>query len=120
MDANTTMAVRKIKICKERKCNNASTTMGYCRIHYLKNWRKIKEAQKKKALKNLNKYIDHIMNKNPKGYMDVIKEDIRNFDQFNRKAEGYFTEDEFYDVMSEVGEDDVEKIIDSIKIDDSF
>lgn len=114
------MSVRKIKICHESNCHNASTTLGYCRIHYLKNWKKIREQQRKKALKNLNKYIDRVMHKHPEGYMDVIREDIRNYDQFNRKAESSFSDDEFHDVMEELSEDDVHKIIESIKIDESF
>ncbi|EKD51271.1 MAG: hypothetical protein ACD_62C00293G0007 [uncultured bacterium] len=114
------MQTRIVKLCKHKGCTNAATTMGYCRYHYLKNWKKIKDIQKKKAVKNLNKYIDHIMHKNPDGYMDSIREDLRNQDQFVKKAEGYFSEDDFHDVMDELGSDDVDRIIDSIKIDDSY
>lgn len=114
------MTLRKVKLCKEKGCNNSSTTMGYCRVHYLKNWKEIKDKQKQKSLKNLNKYIDHIMHKHPEGYMDVIREDLRNYDQFSRKAESYLSDDEFHDVMDEVSDDDIDRIIDQIKIDDSF
>lgn len=111
---------RKVRLCKEKGCNNASTTDGFCRFHYLKNWRVIKEKQKKKAVENLNKYIDHIMHKNPGGYVDAIREDLKNFDQFSKKAEKYFSEDEFHDVMDELGGEDIERIIDAIKVDDSY
>lgn len=111
---------RKVRLCKERGCNNASTTDGFCRFHYLKNWKAIKEKQKKKAVENLNKYIDHIMHKNPSGYVDAIREDLKNFDQFSKKAEQYFSEDEFHDVMDELGGEDIERIIDAIKVDDSY
>lgn len=114
------MGVRKIKLCRQKGCNNSSTTSGFCRVHYLRNWKQIKEKQKKKALKNLNKYINHIMHKHPDGYMDVIREDLRNLDQFSRKAEHYFSEDDFHDIMDELSADDVHSIIENIKIDDSY
>jgi hypothetical protein len=111
---------RKVKLCKVKGCHNPATTMAHCRIHYLKNWRQIKEKQKKKAIENLNKYIDHIMRKNPDGYVDAIREDLKNHDQFNRKVENLFYDDEFHDVMDELGLDDVERIIGSLKVDDSY
>lgn len=114
------MGVRKVKLCHYKGCNNAATTMGFCRFHYLKNWKKIKAKQKQKAIKNLNKYIDHIMHKHPDGYMDVIREDLRNLDQFSRKAEHYFAEDDFHDIMDELNPEDVHRIIDNIKIDESY
>jgi hypothetical protein len=114
------MTARKIKLCKEKNCKNAQTTSGYCRMHYLKNWKEIKTKQKKKAVENLNKYIDHIMRKNPNGYVDAIREDIRNYGQLSRKADTYFADDEYYDIMDELGYDDVERIIDNIKVDENF
>ncbi|MCP5464987.1 MAG: hypothetical protein H7A33_08190 [Deltaproteobacteria bacterium] len=114
------MRQRKVKLCKEKGCSDSATTVGYCRVHYLKNWKQIKAKQKRKAVKNLNKYIDHIMRQNPDGYVDAIREDLRNFDQFSRKAESFLSDDDFHDVMEELSQDDVTKIIDGIKIDDSF
>lgn len=113
------MAVRKVKLCKVKGCSNSATTAGHCRLHYLKNWRTIKEKQRKKAIKNLNKYIDHVMQKHPKGYMDVIKEDLAHPDQFQRKTENYF-DDDYVDIMEELSGDDVSNVLGNIKIDDSF
>ena len=114
------MTLRKVKLCKEKNCKNGQTTAGYCRIHYLKNWKKIKESQKKKAVENLNRYIDHIMSKNPDGYVDAIREDLRNQDQFAKKVDSYFTDDEYHDLLEELGVADVNKIIVGLKIDDSY
>ncbi len=55
---------RKIKICTELDCQNAQTTQDYCRLHYLKNWRELKEKQKKKDDKKLNRYVEGIMKRN--------------------------------------------------------
>ena len=114
------MAVRKVKLCKHKGCSNTATTHSYCRFHYLRNWKKIKEKAKKKAIVNLNKYIDHIMHKHPDGYMDVIREDLRNHDQFTRKAEAFTSEDDFHDIMDELNNEDIDRLIGSIKVDDSY
>lgn len=111
---------RKLKLCKVKGCRNPSTTMGHCRMHYLKNWKQIKEKQKKKAIENLNKYIDHIMRKNPDGYVEAIREDLKNHDQLNRKIDNFFFDDEFHDVMDELGMDDVDRIVNSLKVDDNY
>lgn len=114
------MSHRKVKLCKEKNCKDPQTTAGFCRMHYLRNWKQIKEKQKKKAVENLNKYIDHIMSKNPDGYVDAIREDLRNHGQLSRKADSYFADDEYHDVMEEIGLEDVERIVDSLKIDDNY
>ena len=67
----------KIKICIEQGCKNAQTTKDYCRLHYLKNWKSIKEVAQKKAADRLNKYVDGICNKHPDKYVDVVRRDIR-------------------------------------------
>lgn len=115
------MALRTIKLCKQEGCSNAATTEGYCRFHYLKNWKEIKDHQKKKAVKSLNNYIDHVMKEHPAEYMDVIREDLRNADQFHRKADNFsFRDDEIRDVMEDVSGDDISRLIGSIKIDDAY
>lgn len=114
------MASRKVKLCKEKGCQNAASTVGFCRIHYLKNWKTLKAKEKQKAVQTLNKYIDHVMKKNPQGYMEEIRDDLKNQDVMNQKVDKFFDDDGFHDVLDEVGGDDVERIIDGIKIDDSF
>lgn len=67
----------KIKICIEPDCKNEQTTKDYCRLHYLKNWKELKEAEQKKAADKLNKYVDGICKKFPEKYVDVIRREIR-------------------------------------------
>ena len=54
----------KIKICKESDCVSEQTAEGYCRLHYLKSWKKIRTDKKKKSLRALNKNVDNIINMN--------------------------------------------------------
>jgi hypothetical protein len=42
----------KIKICKEAGCVSEQTTDGFCRLHYLKNWKIIRTEKKNLAFFN--------------------------------------------------------------------
>jgi len=110
----------KIKICKEEGCKNSQTTDGFCRLHYLKNWKKLQTEKKKKSAKNLNRYVESILKKHPDRYIEVIKKDLRSkkFDQF--------VDDEFGEtgVASpfEAGtyDEDIESFLTDIKIHREF
>lgn len=113
------MAKKSIKLCKEPDCKNQQTTLGYCRFHYLKNWKKIREKQKKKAISSLNKYVDHIMKRHPDSYIEAIKQDLRDGHRFERKAEEFYATEDFHDVMEEIGEsEDVERIVENLKVEE--
>ncbi len=56
---------RKLKICIEPECQNQATSAKYCRMHYIKNWQAIKAAEKTKAAKKLNRYVEGIMKRSP-------------------------------------------------------
>lgn len=114
------MTKRAIKLCKEEECRNEQTTLGYCRFHYLRNWKAIRSKTRKKAINTLNKYVEHIMKKHPDNYLEAIKQDLRDGNRFQRKAEE-FSSDDFFDVMGEVDVDaEVNKILDNMKVDESF
>ncbi len=114
------MSKRKVKICKDTGCQNTATTLGYCRIHYLKNWHEIKREQKAKSVQNLNRYIEHVMKANPDGYLDVIRHDLHDEDHFRETAEHFMSDEDFNDMLQDIGDDDIANIIGSIKIDDSY
>ena len=111
----------RIKICREAECQNAVTTAGYCRLHYLKNWKKIKSTEKRKAAKNLNSYIESVCRKHPDRYMDVIKKDLRSprFDKYIEEVFGY--EDEAEDLFNEPSyEEEVQRLIKELKLEKDF
>ncbi|OGQ08374.1 MAG: hypothetical protein A3G32_04030 [Deltaproteobacteria bacterium RIFCSPLOWO2_12_FULL_40_28] len=115
------MAKKALKLCKMKDCRNVGTTLGYCRLHYLKNWKKIREQQKKKAAENLNKYVEHIMKKHPDSYVETIKHDLKHASRFQERADEYCANDDYSDVMGEVDLGvEVEKILDHIKVDETF
>lgn len=111
----------KIKICKHAGCHNAQTTHGFCRLHYLKNWKKLKDEAHQKAIKKLNRYIESVCAKNPEKYIEVIKEDIRS-KGFEKKIDEHFNEvDEIYRLFSEpTYEEEVDRLIKDLKIEKGF
>ncbi|MCE9625777.1 MAG: hypothetical protein K8R69_10075 [Deltaproteobacteria bacterium] len=111
----------KIKLCKEAGCNNQQTTAGFCRLHYLKNWKKIQGDRKRKAAKNLNKYIESIVRSNPDRAQNALKENLRDEPAFERSMEEVFYGDNLRQTMVDLGyREDIDTMIGSIKIDEDF
>lgn len=107
-----------IKICKEAECQNAATTEGYCRLHYLRNWKRIKDESRRKAARRLNKYIEHVVRSHPDRYVEIIKKDLRSsgFDQYiserfggDEAAPNIFEDEPVY-------EEEIENLIRHLKI----
>jgi len=96
--------------------------MGYCRLCYLKNWKKIRTETKKKAAKNLNKYIDSIIRTNREDKVQGLKNSIQQGDSSSeRSLEDMIHHDSVRDVMNDLGyREDLDIMIDSISIDEDF
>lgn len=113
----------KIKICKTKGCNNAATTAGYCRLHYLMNWRRLKETKQRDAAERLNKYIDKIVEKHPDKYVEIIKKELksRRFEKNVTEEYGADQIDDVYQIFSDPGfEGDVETLIKNLRIEKKF
>lgn len=115
------MPKKVVKLCKDTDCKNEQTTLGYCRLHYLRNWKKIQEKQRKKAATTLNKYVDHIMKKHPDNFVDTIKHDLRHQSRFQSFADEFSSDGELHEVIEEADMTrEVERIVDNIKVDENF
>jgi hypothetical protein len=108
----------RIRICKEEGCKDAATTGGYCRLHYLKNWKRIKNAAKKRAAKKLNRYVESMMKRHPKRYVEAIKEDLKK-DRFRSYEDSGFGDDEEDEADALFGEpnydEEVRELIEKLK-----
>ena len=114
-------SARKIRLCKILGCNNQSTTVGYCRLCYLKNWKKIRTEKKKKAAKNLNKYVDSIIRSNKDGGVKGLRTNLKTEETFGRSLDDMIRHDSVREVMTDLGcREDLDIMIDSIKIDEDF
>lgn len=116
------MATSKIKICMEIDCHNGQTTGGYCRLHYLKNWKIIKEEEKKKSAARLNRYVEGICKRNPDDYLSAVKKDIRSDKISTDLTEGLGTEDELDSLFSDMETDgaSLDRILNHMRIHDKF
>lgn len=64
------------KRCREAACDNEGIMGGYCRLHYIKNWRRIKRKEAILASGQLNNYVEELVKKYPDKYLDVIRQDL--------------------------------------------
>lgn len=109
----------KIKICKENNCMSEQTTDGFCRLHYLKNWKQIKTDKKKKAMKTLNNYVENIIRTNPENYKSAGTKSL--FGDPASETHTYFQKDDIDSVMEDLGyKEDLDRLIDGIKVDKDF
>lgn len=72
----------KVKYCAQSACRQQATAHGYCRLHYLANWRDVKSAKKDKAEKRLNAYVDRLQKKYPDDYIERLKEGLEDEEKF--------------------------------------
>jgi hypothetical protein len=115
------LALMKIKICIEPGCKNASTAKDFCRLHYLKNWKGIKEVEQKKAADKLNKYVEGIVKKFPDRYVDVIRREIRtDRGDLQRAVDEPAEEAESYETFVISGDEGLDRLISKIKLDKEF
>jgi hypothetical protein len=116
------MTAQKIKICIESGCKNAQTTKDYCRLHYLKNWKILKEEEQKKAADRLNKYVEGICKKFPEKYVDVIRRDIRSdrTDFVGAPEDGEPGSSEDLYGVGFKDDDGIDRLITKIKLDKDF
>jgi hypothetical protein len=88
--------------CVEKNCDNIRTTLSWCRLHYIKNWKHIQ--RKKEILKEgrLEEYIEELISKYPPKYIEAIIKDLaddrdfyRVLNELNITSEFEFEEEDF-------------------------
>lgn len=69
-------------VCREVACEGLGTTGGYCRLHYIKNWKKVKRKEVILKERKLNGYIEELVAKYPDKYIDAIRLDLASDKEF--------------------------------------
>ena len=113
--APTTPSRQRVRICKQEGCNIPQTTQGFCRLHYLGNWKLLREEKAKRAQKNLDRYVERMAGQKKA----PAEEGEEGAAEGGAKAEeAVFEEDfgEFVDVLSR--EENLDKILNGIKVED--
>lgn len=102
-------------VCREVACEGLATSAGYCRLHYIKNWKKIKRKELILKEGKLNQYIEELVAKYPDKYIEAIRQDLAHDKDF-AKVIYDLDLDESLDDFDGEGEGS-DHIIDSIKRD---
>ena len=69
-------------VCRDIGCDNLATSAGYCRLHYIKNWKKVKRKEKILSEKKLDRYIEELVSKYPDKYLEAIRQDLSSDREF--------------------------------------
>ncbi|NBX76742.1 MAG: hypothetical protein EBQ92_09325 [Proteobacteria bacterium] len=73
---------KREKNCSAPSCKKEASTHGYCRLHYISNWKHIRFNEKVKAERRLNAYVDRIAKKYPQDFLEKIKETLEDEKKF--------------------------------------
>ncbi|MCY4643398.1 MAG: hypothetical protein OXB88_02170 [Bacteriovoracales bacterium] len=68
--------------CLEKGCDNLATTLGYCRFHYIKNWKEIKVKQQILESGKLVALIEELIEKFSLEYVESILSDLQDEKSF--------------------------------------
>lgn len=104
-------------LCRESGCENTATTKGYCRLDYIKNWKKIKRKEMILKEGKLNQYIEELVSKYPDRYMDVIRQDLSTEITFNKVITDLELDESIDDL--DYDNDTIDELIGGIRKDDS-
>lgn len=102
--SGTTRKTSLMNGCREMACESLPTSAGYCRAHYIKNWKKIK--RKEAVLKDgkLNQYVEELVFKYPEKYIEAIRHDLANDKEFMKVIRDLELDEAIDDVNGEDGE----------------
>ncbi len=100
-------------VCREVACEGLGTTAGYCRLHYIKNWRKIKRKEVILKEGKLNIYIEELVAKYPEKYLEAIRSDLTNDKEFANVIHDLDLDESIDDFEGEGSDSDT--VIDTIK-----
>ncbi|MBI2711409.1 MAG: hypothetical protein HYX41_00910 [Bdellovibrio sp.] len=103
-------------VCREVACEGLATSGGYCRLHYIKNWKKIKRKETILREKKLNQYIEELILKYPDKYIEAIRQDLANDKDFAKVIYDLDLDESVDDFEAENAES-VDSLIDTIKRD---
>lgn len=98
----------------ESECKAEAKSHGYCRLHYIKNWKLIKLNSQIKAERKLNHYIDRLSRKYPQDYIEKLKEGLEDEGKFKETVDALEMEDE---QNEETESEFLEKFLRDIKVD---
>lgn len=104
-------------ICREVACELMSTTGGYCRMHYIKNWKRIKRKEMILKERKLNHYIEELVSKYPDKYIEAIRQDLANEKDFAKVISDLEIDESLEEFENDNAPQVEENLIDNLKRD---
>ncbi len=101
------------KMCREPGCENFATSVGYCRLHYIKNWKRIKRKEMIIKEGKLNRYIDELVTKYPDKYIEMIRQDLNTEASFAKVIRDLELDESLDD--GEYDNDSIDSLIGSVR-----
>ena len=94
--------------CLERGCDAPATTLGYCRFHYIANWKDIKTKQRVLEEGKLQEAIEDLASKYPLRFIESMLSDLADEKTFFSVLKEMDIEgvEDSYDDMDDDGDDD--------------
>ena len=83
----------KKKLCAHGRCRQEAITQGFCRLHYLANWKHMKFNAQVKAERRLNSFVNRMAKKYPDDYLERIKEGLEDEEKFKRSVQELDTDE---------------------------
>lgn len=105
------------KLCHELLCEVEGTSNGYCRIHYIRNWRKIKRKELILKERKLNQYIEELVSKYPEKYIETIKQDLGNDHEFLKVVRDLDLSEGIPEASSTTDSESIDSYLDNIRRD---
>jgi len=104
-------------ICRETACDSSPVGAGYCRLHYIKNWKKVKNREVILQEGTLNRFIEELVTKYPEKTIDALMNDLRSEVEFAKAVIELALEDPGSAGSDDFDNDDElsEPMIDNIK-----
>lgn len=108
-----------IALCKETDCMDMQTTGDFCRLHYIKNWKKIKTNESKAFNLPVEEYITKVLlkkiKKNNASLVNEI-EKMENKDEWKTTKPDYSTGEEEFKDLDEIfiNDEDLDDILNDL------
>ena len=115
METGTLLLGNPDGACREVACENQATTAGYCRGHYIKNWKRIKAKEQILREGRLNQYLEELLSKYTDKYIDAVKMDLASEKEFAKVITDLDLDESSDDFDSD--SEPMENLIDTVKRD---
>lgn len=116
--SGSSMSSNRIVICKFAGCYDMATVPeGFCRLHYLSNWKKLKSKEAKSEGKALEEYLKELSGRFPEEFFEKLRAELEEMAAGDQGGSDDSSDrSSFYD--SDDSDDDMDTIIKGIKVED--